>query len=473
MDSEHEVLLSRDDEKIYPRTPTQDALEKLRLLTRLSRLERKAKSPKEADISKDSEDTLRRGSPRMATSHYKPRASGKTALFEDDEEEEDQKSAKEHESDPGDPGSSDSSSNSEHDSSSDSSGEKLPVPKPKSSAKKRKSIVEKLSEDADKVKQKIIITQNPPPYTHIRLESLSIMRVLKFIEQVHEYQLAHKISLPLASLIAEKPRRQIMARNKGLTLQKFFQLNTAKLINSSLVIGTQPKASQRPSGYVKKHHVNEIAAVQEVVDEQELPREESEKEIVPSDQDETSFYSVPVEESTQDSSNHSSSEDSNVEEALQQLDNIVKAPVKILPRFAKSEPYKPPFKRENKQNVCWVELFDGNCQNKNCSFSHDYAMLRQAHQRFSEKLLSSKYRPKAEVKRNSGSIHMIELAMKDEKLGELMTSKMIHDVPESAIIKAVHYTGIITTLDGASIVVSSALLIVERYLEVLLVVNLL
>eukprot|EP01040_Poterioochromonas_malhamensis_P012925 gene12927-14163_t len=183
MDSEHEVLLSRDDEKIYPRTPTQDALEKLRLLTRLSRLERKAKSPKEADISKDSEDTLRRGSPRMATSHYKPRASGKIALSEDDDEEEDQKSAKEHESDPGDPSSSDSSSNSEHDSGSDSSGEKLPVPKPKSSAKKRKSIVEKLSEDADKVKQKIIITQNPPPYTHIRLESLSIMRVLKFIEQ--------------------------------------------------------------------------------------------------------------------------------------------------------------------------------------------------------------------------------------------------------------------------------------------------
>eukprot|EP01040_Poterioochromonas_malhamensis_P004271 gene4271-4575_t len=463
MDSEHEAPLSGDDpehEQIYPETPTQDVLERLRLLTRLSRLRKEAETPKEADISKDSEDTLRRGSPRMATSNYKPRMSEKSTLAE----EEDQKSGNADDSDPEDPSSSDSSSSSENDSSSDSSHGKLPVPKPKANAKKRKSIVEKLSEDADKAKQKIIITQNPPSYTHIRLESLSIMRVLKFIEQVHEYQLAHKISLPLASLIAEKPRRQIMARNKGLTLQKFFQLNTAKLIKllmrevkpESTLIFLKPKASQRPSGYVKRHHVNELAAIQEGVDEQEVPSEESEKEVVPIDQDETPFYSMPVEESTQDSSHHSSSDDSSAEEALQQLDNIVKAPVKILPR-PKTEPYKPPFKRENKQNVCWVELFDGNCQNKNCPFSHDYALLRQAHQRYTEKLMSSKYRPKAEVNRNSGSIHMIELATKDAKIGELMTSKMIHDVPESAIIKAVHYTGTITTLNGANIVVSSAL----------------
>ena len=53
---------------------------------------------------------------------------------------------------------------------------------------------------------------------------------------------------------------------------------------------------------------------------------------LPVDQDETSFYSMPVEESTQDSYNHSGSDDSGAEDALQQLDNIVKAPVKILPR---------------------------------------------------------------------------------------------------------------------------------------------
>ena len=416
-------------------------------------------------------------------------------------------------------------------------------------------------------------------------------RVLKFVAQVHQYQLAYKIPLPLATLIAEKPRRQIMARNKGLTLTKFFDLKTKKLIkllmkevrpespliflkvvdksvtfelphayrpsaseflplynallmyrndftmivdvlseknsanippvtnkegglihlflkkipydygkhvmqtmklgrfrnihdflrpfykvveqhkddftrtksmnqffSASLLMDAQPQASRRPSGFVKRHHVNEIAAVQEIFSDGD-----SEKSTESHHEDDVPDALIPVESensppSAEDSESSHHTE-SDAEDRLQHLDNIVKAPMRVLQRPSAApskEPYKPPFKRD-RETVCWVELFEGNCLNKNCPHSHDYAVLRKAHQQYSEKLQNSKYRLKPDAQRKVGTFNMIEIPVEDSRINELMTNKLLHDVPESAIMNAVHHEGTISTMNGSLIQVYDAL----------------
>ena len=487
------------------------------------------------------EHSLARGTPRMATSAYLPRKK-KASSSENSDSGDDPESS--------DPESSDSSSSSSPSSSSDSSASNhrarnSNVSNRPGRSKTRKSILQKLSEDADRPTNKVMITQTTPSFEHIRLDTITVSRVLKFVAQVHQYQLAYKISLPLATLIAEKPRRQIMARNKGLTLTKFFNLKTKKLIkllmkevrpespliflkvvdrsvtfelphayrpsasefmplynallmyrndftmivdvlseknttnippvtnkegglihlflkkipydygkhvmqtmkagkyrnihdflrpfykvveqhkddftrtksmnqffSATLLMDAQPQAARRPSGFVKRHHVNEIAAVQEVLSDDGSEKSTDSRhhdDVVPDVSIPIDSENVPSSGDESDSSHHAAFEN---EEKFQQLDNIVKAPSRILQRSSAITPakeaYKPPFKRD-RETVCWVELFEGNCLNKNCPHSHDYAVLRKAHQQYSEKLQNSKYRLKPEAQRNVGTFNMIEI----------------------------------------------------------------
>ena len=244
-------------------------------------------------------------------------------------------------------------------------------------------------------------------------------------------------------------------------------LNTKSMnqfFSRSLVFETPSKSSQRPSGFVKRHHVSEIAPVNGD-SEQEPPSEHvSDDDYLTATQDDIREKEEPiptVEFPTADS-DPSDDQVSAGEERLQQLDNMVKAPVKILSRpkpTSGSELYKPPFKRESQgSTVCWVELFEGNCQNKNCPHSHDYAKLCRAHQAYFEKLQSSKYRPKGDSVRKVGSsFNMIQLSTDDSKIHELMQTQLIEEVPAAAIMKAVHHSGAIATMDGTTISVENAL----------------
>ena len=150
------------------------------------------KKADEVQVQVDDEASLIRGTPRLATSSYKPKKAKKKTpskskskkvkpRFSDDNSSSEDDSSDE----------SDSSSESES-SDSDDFARFFNVERRASKRSKRKSVIQKLSEDADNPKTKIMITQSPPPYSDIKLDSLTVTNVLRFIERVHNYQMAYR-----------------------------------------------------------------------------------------------------------------------------------------------------------------------------------------------------------------------------------------------------------------------------------------
>jgi hypothetical protein len=118
--------------------------------------------------------------------------------------------------------------------------------------RKRDSILNRISADADKPRYEVVMTQSPPKYDHIRLESLSLKSVLRFVNQINEHQIAHGVRLPVPTLVSEKVREQLIARRKKLTRVKFYALGTKKLVKY-LLEEVRPKSPLQFRIDMEKH----------------------------------------------------------------------------------------------------------------------------------------------------------------------------------------------------------------------------
>jgi hypothetical protein len=96
---------------------------------------------------------------------------------------------------------------------------------------RRRSITSRIAAQANTPRHRILMTQSPPSYEHIRLDRLTLGKIFKFISSINEYQIAHGVSIPVTALVGERVRELIMAHHRGLTEPKFFKLSTEELIN--------------------------------------------------------------------------------------------------------------------------------------------------------------------------------------------------------------------------------------------------
>ena len=96
--------------------------------------------------------------------------------------------------------------------------------------KRRESILERIAQAADAPRVQVTMMSKQPKYDQIRLEYLTPRAIFKFIDEVNEYQIAYGIVLPVPTLISNKIRDNLMARHRGLTLTKFYNLTTMQII---------------------------------------------------------------------------------------------------------------------------------------------------------------------------------------------------------------------------------------------------
>ena len=73
------------------------------------------------------------------------------------------------------------------------------------------------------------IQAKQPDFSHIYLKSLSIAAVHKFISQINQYLIAHRIKLPATTLVDEKIRRRLVASDVKLNEVAFYRLETEDL----------------------------------------------------------------------------------------------------------------------------------------------------------------------------------------------------------------------------------------------------
>jgi len=99
---------------------------------------------------------------------------------------------------------------------------------PPPQAPRRSTIIGRLAEDADAITTTtgLMYVRSPPRYDHIVLKKISVDDVRVFIEQIIEYQVAHKYKLPVTTMLSPKVREEVLSKYRQLTLTKFYQLTT-------------------------------------------------------------------------------------------------------------------------------------------------------------------------------------------------------------------------------------------------------
>lgn len=93
---------------------------------------------------------------------------------------------------------------------------------------RRSTIFKARTKAAQASARQVVVHGTQPRYDHIMLDFPSIKKIFNFWEAVNVYQKAYSISLPLNTLIAEKVRYNLSARN-GLTDEAFFDLTHEQL----------------------------------------------------------------------------------------------------------------------------------------------------------------------------------------------------------------------------------------------------
>jgi len=93
---------------------------------------------------------------------------------------------------------------------------------------RRSTIFKSRTLSAEKSARQVVVHGTQPKYDHIMLDFLTVRKIFAFWEAVNNYQKAHSIMLPLNTLIAEKVRYNLAARN-GLTDESFYDLTREQL----------------------------------------------------------------------------------------------------------------------------------------------------------------------------------------------------------------------------------------------------
>jgi hypothetical protein len=103
----------------------------------------------------------------------------------------------------------------------------------------RDSIMQRITAEADGITNRITVMQSTPSYDDIRLDALTLGSLMRFIDKVNQYRIAHNLPLPVTTLVADRVREQIIAHNVGLTGPKFYKLTASELF-SFLLSEVQP-----------------------------------------------------------------------------------------------------------------------------------------------------------------------------------------------------------------------------------------
>lgn len=106
---------------------------------------------------------------------------------------------------------------------------------------RRLTMTEREINSAEDAKVDVQITRPQPRFDHIKLESLHMEKIIRFIDETVEYQSAYSIKLPVGTLLSPKVRDQLLAHNKELTDKKFYELSFKKLL-TYLYAEVQPKS---------------------------------------------------------------------------------------------------------------------------------------------------------------------------------------------------------------------------------------
>jgi len=435
------------------------------------------------------------------------------------------------------------------------------------------------------------MTQSPPSHTHIKLDSLNVRTILRFIEKINEYEIAHKVSLPIPTMITETPRRHLISKRDGMTTAKFFDLtkeevfklllkevrpDSALIFQKSLennvrfdqppnyvptasdfgpfydallmykhdflmifdllaeknkknippinnkeggiintfvkliphdygkrilmtmkvtkfkdiyefltlfyaivkkhkedfkktkmmnqyfsrspaqTLQTPAKASQRPSGFVKRQKINELGFIDELLD-QDFPDQPD--AFLPDDLNILADEVLHEEDVQAPPETFEFQSDAELE--LQELDNIT-SNVKILPRDMKpmkgpaSSAKKPGYSNE-RPNCCFNMLFEGSCSaGELCRRPHDTSSLVAGWHYYRSRLDNSKFRPKSGAKTlNSVCLSIEPMHVPDSM--DFLLNEFAHDTPEAALLKAVHHKGTVTTADDLTFLVDDIL----------------
>ena len=102
---------------------------------------------------------------------------------------------------------------------------------PNGSSNKRRLRTSILDNIASRQRNEVTIMQQQPRYEHIKLESISLRYIFKFMDEVYEYQNKNGVSLPVPALLSQRVREQIIAHHlKKLDITTFYQLSTEKIL---------------------------------------------------------------------------------------------------------------------------------------------------------------------------------------------------------------------------------------------------
>ena len=96
----------------------------------------------------------------------------------------------------------------------------------------RKSVMKQLAEQTDNEKNRLVMYQQQPSFDHIKLVKLDIPSVVKFMEDLANYQSMYGIALPVPTLVSPKIREIIISRNYylGINVSNFYLLKTIELL---------------------------------------------------------------------------------------------------------------------------------------------------------------------------------------------------------------------------------------------------
>jgi hypothetical protein len=103
---------------------------------------------------------------------------------------------------------------------------KTPAPAERS---RRTSLFERQADANERYAVTPVVQAIQPKYDHIRLSAVTVSQTFKFFHEVNHYEMQVGVKLPVTTMVEDKVRELIIARNPELTETKFYQLKVKDL----------------------------------------------------------------------------------------------------------------------------------------------------------------------------------------------------------------------------------------------------
>ena len=95
---------------------------------------------------------------------------------------------------------------------------------------RRLTMTEREINGAEDAKVQVQFTKPQPKFDHIRLDKLRMPDMIKFIDDVIQYQTSFQIKLPIGTLLSNEVRDMLIAHNAELNDKKFYELRLQDLL---------------------------------------------------------------------------------------------------------------------------------------------------------------------------------------------------------------------------------------------------